>query len=88
MFSNSATVLILISPLLVSIEPAERFKFLDLIVFETSAKDSSYSASLSKLTLISNVYNYGKAEDCNHIFMHSLMQFLINKHKIRKKIRI
>ncbi len=43
---------------------------------------------LSKLTLVSNVNNYGKAEDCNHIFMHALMQFLINKYTTKKKIRI
>ena len=44
--------------------------------------------SLSPLTLISKVNNYGKAEDCNHIFMHALMQFFIHKHKSKKKIRI
>lgn len=43
---------------------------------------------LSPLTLISRVDNYGKAEDCNHIFMHALMQFFIHKHKSKKKIRI
>ena len=43
---------------------------------------------LSKLTLVSNINNYGKVEDCNHIFMHAVMQFLINKHKTKKKIRI
>ncbi len=44
--------------------------------------------NLSPLTLISRVDNYGKAEDCNHIFMHALMQFFIHKHKSKKKIRI
>ena len=43
--------------------------------------------SLSPLTLISKVNNYGKAEDCNHIFMNALMQFFIHKHKSKKKIR-
>jgi len=44
--------------------------------------------NFSPLTLISRVDNYGKAEDCNHIFMHALMQFFIHKHKAKKKIRI
>tara|TARA_A100001011_G_scaffold94363_1_gene99267 strand:+ start:4373 stop:4963 length:591 start_codon:yes stop_codon:yes gene_type:complete len=61
----------------------KKIKCINLVGF-----DGGKLKKLSKLTLISNVYNYGKAEDCNHIFMHSLMQFLINKHKIRKKIRI
>lgn len=60
-----------------------KIKCINLVGF-----DGGKLKKLSKLTLVSNVNNYGKAEDCNHIFMHALMQFLIDKHKTKKKIRI
>lgn len=62
---------------------SKKIKCINLVGF-----DGGKLKKLSKLTLVSNVNNYGKAEDCNHIFMHALMQFLINKYTTKKKIRI
>jgi len=61
----------------------KKIKFVNLVGF-----NGGKLKKLSPLTLISKIKNYGKAEDCNHIFMHALMQYLIIKHKNKKKLRI
>ena len=59
---------------------SKKIKCINLVGF-----DGGKLKKLSKLTLVSNVNNYGKAEDCNHIFMHALMQFLIQKYTTKKR---
>lgn len=61
----------------------KKLKCINLVGF-----DGGKLRKLSNLTLVSQINNYGKAEDCNHIFMHALMQFFIIKYQSKKKIRI
>ncbi len=61
----------------------KKIKFINFVGF-----NGGRLKKLSPLTLVSKIDNYGKVEDCNHILMHALMQYLIIKYKKNKKIRI